>query len=143
MSDNTLVVVILVALLAWFAFGWGGSYVARVKRRSTDEGFLFGFLLGPIGILIEALLPMGPETVDAPRARGIGGRLTAAFATLGPDADDGLVALRVNGVDLGRVPRADAEEVRSRGKIGYFRSTAEVVRFLDELEARRSARPAR
>jgi hypothetical protein len=36
-----------------------GSYVARSKSRSGDEGFTFGFLLGPIGLLVLALMPAG------------------------------------------------------------------------------------
>ena len=42
-----------------------GSYVARAKGRLAVEGLLFGFLLGPIGVLIEVLMP----TVSRPAAR--------------------------------------------------------------------------
>jgi hypothetical protein len=41
----------------WLAFGVAGYYVAGQKRRSTAEGFWMGVLFGPLGVLIEALLP--------------------------------------------------------------------------------------
>lgn len=34
-----------------------GSYVATAKGRSFYEGAAFGLVLGPLGILIVALLP--------------------------------------------------------------------------------------
>jgi hypothetical protein len=48
----------LLTLLAVFvAFGFLGSYLAGQKHRSPAEGFLLGFALGPIGLLLEVLLP--------------------------------------------------------------------------------------
>jgi hypothetical protein len=44
-----------------------GYYVAGVKGRGRAEGVLFGALLGPLGILVVALLPEGPG--DAPPKR--------------------------------------------------------------------------
>ena len=37
--------------------GFFGRYVALQKNRSASEGFLFGFFLSAVGILIIALLP--------------------------------------------------------------------------------------
>jgi hypothetical protein len=34
-----------------------GSWVASQKRRGGGEGCLLGFLFGPFGVLIEAILP--------------------------------------------------------------------------------------
>jgi hypothetical protein len=34
-----------------------GVYIAGQKGRSTIEGFVFGLLLGPIGLIIVACLP--------------------------------------------------------------------------------------
>tara|TARA_B100001989_G_scaffold49560_1_gene31960 strand:+ start:1297 stop:1461 length:165 start_codon:yes stop_codon:yes gene_type:complete len=34
-----------------------GSYVAEKRGRSQLEGFILGFLLGIIGLIIEAFLP--------------------------------------------------------------------------------------
>ena len=34
-----------------------GSFVASAKGRSASEGFFLGLILGPFGLLIEALLP--------------------------------------------------------------------------------------
>jgi hypothetical protein len=45
-----------------------GCYVARAKNRPTEEGFLFGLLLGPAGVIAEACLPVGTEREDAEAA---------------------------------------------------------------------------
>jgi len=34
-----------------------GGYAAQAKGRSRSEGHVFGLLLGPLGILIVAMLP--------------------------------------------------------------------------------------
>jgi len=47
----------------WFIWPLVGLYVARQKRRNGLEGFLLG-LLGPLGALIEALLPTKPTGPD-------------------------------------------------------------------------------
>jgi hypothetical protein len=36
-----------------------GIYVATQKGRSETEGFIFGLLLGPVGVLVIACLPVG------------------------------------------------------------------------------------
>ncbi|MGO9465580.1 MAG: hypothetical protein ACLQVF_15660 [Isosphaeraceae bacterium] len=51
-------------LIVWFPlFTLLGWYVAYQKGRSPWEGFIFGILLGPFGLLIVACLPIG----DLPR----------------------------------------------------------------------------
>jgi hypothetical protein len=40
--------------------GMLGIYVATVKGRPPGEGILLGMLLGPLGVLIVALLPTQP-----------------------------------------------------------------------------------
>lgn len=37
--------------------GFFGTRVAKVKGRDTVEGFLLGFFLNFLGILVEAVLP--------------------------------------------------------------------------------------
>jgi|GEM_PF-5937317 len=55
-------------LLLWLALGASGSWVAAQKGRSPGEGFTLGCLLGPIGVLVEAMLPVGLESSEfAPR----------------------------------------------------------------------------
>jgi hypothetical protein len=34
-----------------------GLWIAARKQRSSAEGFFLGFLLGPVGVIIEAALP--------------------------------------------------------------------------------------
>ena len=48
---------LIVAMVAGIIFGLIGRYVAKEKNRSGAEGFLGGFFLGPIGIIIVALMP--------------------------------------------------------------------------------------
>jgi len=51
-------------VIAWFVgFTLLGWFVSYQKGRSQFEGWLLAVLLGPIGLLIEALLPLG----DRPR----------------------------------------------------------------------------
>ena len=46
-----------------------GAYVAITKERSAAEGAMFGGLLGPVGVLIVAMLPNGqPKTAPAHNA---------------------------------------------------------------------------
>jgi hypothetical protein len=54
--------ILLLAAIAGTVFGFLGMFVADQKGRSGGEGFLLGFLFGPLGCLIECLLP----NVEAP-----------------------------------------------------------------------------
>lgn len=38
-----------------------GTYVAVEKHRSPGEGLIFGLVLGPIGVLLEAMMPTGVQ----------------------------------------------------------------------------------
>ncbi len=44
-------------LLILFLFALLGVYVASEKNRAAVEGFALGCLLGPFGVIVEALLP--------------------------------------------------------------------------------------
>lgn len=48
---------ILIIAIGVFLLACIGGYVAIQKGRNRGEGFLLALLLGPFGILIEALLP--------------------------------------------------------------------------------------
>src|SRR4051812_6274143 len=48
-----LVVLLVLATL----FGGLGLWVAVQKNREPFEGFMLGFLFGPVGAIIEALMP--------------------------------------------------------------------------------------
>lgn len=47
----------MVVLAFYFAFPVAGYFIARDKGRSAVEGILLAFFLGPIGLVIELLLP--------------------------------------------------------------------------------------
>jgi hypothetical protein len=65
----TLVHWIGLGLLGWTVF-WGGfgAYICNQKGRSEGEGIIFGALLGPLGLLIVALLPPPKPKVMQPPA---------------------------------------------------------------------------
>jgi uncharacterized membrane protein YeaQ/YmgE (transglycosylase-associated protein family) len=48
---------LLIALLVAIVFGLLGGYIAGQKGREPVEGVLLGFLFGPIGAVVVALLP--------------------------------------------------------------------------------------
>ena len=65
----TLESLILPVLILAFVFGCLGSWIASQKNRGGGEGFWLGFLFGPFGVLIEALLPTiaPPVAVSPPK----------------------------------------------------------------------------
>lgn len=42
-----------------------GYYIASVKNRALEEGFVFGLLFGPAGLIVIACLPVGTADQDA------------------------------------------------------------------------------
>jgi hypothetical protein len=51
---------IFVGIMAVLCGGLG-AWVATQKRRSASEGLVLGLLFGPLGVLVEALLPQGSK----------------------------------------------------------------------------------
>jgi uncharacterized membrane protein HdeD (DUF308 family) len=52
--------VLIAAAASWITCAGLGAYVSAAKCRPALEGFFFGVLLGPLGILVAALLPANP-----------------------------------------------------------------------------------
>ena len=50
-------VIVAGVVLTWLGFASAGGYVAIAKNRPPLEGAVFGALLGPIGVLVEVMLP--------------------------------------------------------------------------------------
>lgn len=54
---NDVMQVVAIAGVAWVLFGFAGAYIAAAKGRPSAEGAVFGFMLGPIGLLVAVLMP--------------------------------------------------------------------------------------
>jgi hypothetical protein len=54
-------------IATWCACAGLGAWVAGEKRRPAAQGVILGFLFGPIGVLILALLPNGERETPSPR----------------------------------------------------------------------------
>ncbi len=60
----------VVLLLVWASFGGLGFWIASQKRRPEAEGLVLGLIFGPLGCLIEGLMPTkSQEEADADFAR--------------------------------------------------------------------------
>jgi len=66
MSDDNSVLILAFVIL-WCIFGLFGAYVAAQKNRAGMGGLILGFLFGPLGVLIEALLPTKEPREASPR----------------------------------------------------------------------------
>jgi hypothetical protein len=58
---GALIVLVFFLLVIPCVLGAVGAWLATQRRRSQGIGFAFGFFLGPIGLVIVALLPYGPD----------------------------------------------------------------------------------
>ena len=56
-------------LFGWMAVAFVGSYVSRQKHREAAEGFLLSLFLGPLGLILAAMLPTR-EPPRKPWAKG-------------------------------------------------------------------------
>ena len=63
-----------ILLISGAVFGFVGSFVARNRGLPQSTGFLFGFFLGPIGLIIVALLNARPISRVPAAARFAGPR---------------------------------------------------------------------
>lgn len=61
-----IVVVLFIALMVALAFGFFGAWICGEKGRDRNPGMVIGFLFGPLGCLILALLPAKPP--EQPRS---------------------------------------------------------------------------
>jgi hypothetical protein len=68
---------LFVLLVLWLVFAALGHYVALQKGRPAAEGLILGFLFGPLGCLIVAMLPA------AKRRPGSSGRSRTRSGTVG------------------------------------------------------------
>ncbi len=80
----------------WLICGAFGGYIAGAKRRPAAEGFAFGVLLGPVGLLLLALLPTGDVRPKVARPELAAGPLL-------PATTRGRVASAVAAVLMGAV----------------------------------------
>lgn len=59
----------LIVPMMWAGMILTGGYVSRVKNRPGFEGIALGLILGPLGVLIAALLPTIEPVRYSPRTR--------------------------------------------------------------------------
>jgi hypothetical protein len=59
---------IAVYVLAAVVFALFGRWVAHQCGREGVEGFSLGLLFGPVGVIVEALLPKFPSDMEVRRA---------------------------------------------------------------------------
>lgn len=57
-----IVVVLFIAFMVALAFGFFGAWICGEKGRDRNPGMIIGFLFGPLGCLILALLPAKEKT---------------------------------------------------------------------------------
>lgn len=62
----TVVIWVILVVIGLCVLSVLGAWVAAEKERAPGEGAVLGLLFGPLGVLIEALLPNG---APAPRKR--------------------------------------------------------------------------
>ena len=65
-AQGNLTVLVAGLLIYLVLFGAAGMWLGEMRKRSF-EGAVLGCLLGPIGLIITMLLPMGQERERAPR----------------------------------------------------------------------------
>jgi hypothetical protein len=72
-----------------------GSWIAGQRGRSGFEGFILGFLFGPLGVLVEALLPPGQSRTPSVQTRDRVSEASTHSGWIGLD-DQGTVAYIVD-----------------------------------------------
>jgi len=120
-----VVVWLIAALVSACVFGFAGAYISRQKNREPIEGILFGVLLGPLGLVIAAVMPsikakeQGPVHSDFPVSRGYD------YGTEPSDADEEAAAL-LDVLD---------QEARGTGNENSRDADLDAAALLDELDA--------
>jgi hypothetical protein len=58
------------AVVVWVLLGPFGGWIAAQKYRSPVEGLALGWIFGPLGVIVEALLPtLSPMIEDTPEVK--------------------------------------------------------------------------
>ena len=58
---------LIVLVVFGVIFGALGSWIAKERHRDQGEGFVLGFLFGPLGVIVEAILPTVAMAPAAPQ----------------------------------------------------------------------------
>lgn len=107
---------VMVALTLWSLFAFAGAFISQAKGRPGFEGVVFGFMLGPIGLLITALMPTIAKPGEAkptPVAPTPSPQKTGVRRRIGGPGDDAAMdfvmdLIRRNEADQSRAIRHDA-----------------------------------
>ena len=138
-----------ILFVAWLIFAILGMWIANQKHREGGEGFILGLLFGPIGCLIEAILPNGTQpakreysalAVEKAReeARAHAQRITAENAQRAAirDEADRRVKAEAEAARVARVARVSARNKAYRamgiepGPFAWFKALPDVVQAL-------------
>ena len=55
---------IIIGLIIWIIMVWVGGSISHGKGRSKNEGQALGCLLGPLGVIIAAVMPAKAGALD-------------------------------------------------------------------------------
>lgn len=80
MDQPLLVVALLLA-----AMGLLSAWIAAQRGRSTVEGLILGCLFGPLGVLVECLLPVPEKKQSRPASRRTTNQATTPIVSVDED----------------------------------------------------------
>jgi hypothetical protein len=94
---------VFVGILA-VAMGGLGAWIASQKQRDPSEGFILGLLFGPLGCLIEALLPSRNRGFGTSRRPSDSDPTNERWTAPNPFATDQRTSRRISDLVIETVP---------------------------------------
>lgn len=106
-----------VLIVVWIAMGCLAAWIAAQKKRAPVEGFLLGLVFGPLGVIVEALLPSQHVPIPGRHASGPRARKPSPRdrATQAEGDQDGAVprdVLDALGIEEEKPPTTNEEFIR-------------------------------
>jgi len=120
-----------ILLLFWLMMGALASWIASQKGRSGVEGFVLGVLFGPLGVIVEAVLPSPISLPPAPRVHS-----QAAAGAAPPLSDDEIERMRRREIERAKLLARQMELLRENEEQAFayrrevYRRLARSCRYL-------------